>query len=634
MQKKRYLTLLVLLAMFAAILAACATPEEQPDGDSSSGEPPAVEPTVEEPVEPGEMATATPAPIPDDGELDAEPDQTWARIQSDGRMHVGTAADYPPFATYDDNFQLTGFDVALIRAIGQELGVIVDITDIAFDGLGDSLLSGQVDLAIAALSITPEREAAVDFSNVYYIGEDAVLAAAGSDISGIEEESDLAPYTLGVQASSVYEDWAREQLIDTGLMPEENLYLYARAGQAVEDLAAGRVQLVMMDKTPAQVAESQYDVSIIASGLHRQRFAIAVPHGEDTLRREINKALTNLQNEGILADLAEEYLELDDISPIEEVVPPEDEADPITIGCTDAMAFIGDLNLDDNNMQNPPVVAPGQAFRKGWRVKNIGTCTWNNGYSLDYVTGNVSAAQMGGSTVPVRGQVLPGQTYDFWVDLVAPTAPGVYQAFWEMRNDQAEPFGQRVWVGITVAVPPTPVPAPTQTPSPTISFTVDRTSIREGECVTFSWNVQNIQAVWFYPDGTDFNSSPTTGVNSSVQCPRTTTTYNLRVLNTNGAVEIRQITIFVEPSNSAPKISSFTVAPPSVPAGQCVQVNWRVEGSVDNVVISRDSIVLWKGAPLAGTTNDCPSTPGFAIYVIEASGPGGTARLQQNVSVN
>ena len=56
---------------------------------------------------------------------------------------------------------------------------------------------------------------------------------------------------------------------------------------------------------------------------------------------------------------------------------------PVAIGCTDAMAFIGDLNLDDNNMQNPPIMSPGQAFRKGWRVKNIGTCTWNSGYSSE-----------------------------------------------------------------------------------------------------------------------------------------------------------------------------------------------------------------------------------------------------------
>ena len=633
MKKNRLLTLLVLLALVVGMLAACSDTGEQTTSEPPTSEAPTEEAAAAATEVPATELPATSAPVVNDGELGAAPDQTWLRIQSDGIMHVGTAADYPPFEYYDSEFQLTGFDVALIQAIGQELGVIVDMTDIAFDGLGDSLLSGQVDLAIAALSITPEREAAVDFSNVYYIGEDAILAADGSDITTINEEADLGAYTLGVQASSVYEDWARENLVDTGLMPEENLYVYARADQAIEDLVAGRVQLVIMDKTPAEVAESQFDVKIIASGLHRQRFAIAVPQGEDTLRNQINQALTNLQNQGVLADLAQEYLELDDIPPIEEVTPPAEEETPVVVGCTDALAFVGDLNLDDNNMQSPPVMSPGQAFRKGWRVKNIGTCTWTNGYSLNYVTGNVSAAQMGGTTVPVRGQVMPGQSYDFWVDLVAPTTPGVYQGFWEMRNDMGEPFGQRVWVGITIPAPPTPIPVPTQTPSPTISFSVDRTSIQEGECVTFSWNVQNIQAVWFFPDGQNFNNYPTTGVNSSVQCPNTTTTYNLRVLNTNGSVEVRQITIFVQPSNAAPKITSFNAAPPSINSGQCVQVNWRVEGNVSNVTIRRDSIVLWEGAPLAGTTNDCPSNTGIAQYSIEASGPGGTARLQQNVSV-
>ena len=294
MKKQRFPALFIVLFLLLGVFAACSTPEETP-----SGEPP-----TEEPAAPEVAATATSAPIPDDGESAGEADQAWARIQSDGSMHVGTSADYPPFEFYNSDYQLDGFDIALIRAIGQELGVIVDITDIAFDGLGDSMLSGQVEVAIAALSITPEREAAVDFSNVYYIGDDAILAADGSEITGISTEADLASYTLGVQASSVYEDWAREQLIEPGLMPEENLFIYATADQAVTDLVAGRVELVMMDKAPAEVAEGLFDVSIVASALHRQRFAIAVPQGEETLRREINRALTNLQNEGVLSDLA------------------------------------------------------------------------------------------------------------------------------------------------------------------------------------------------------------------------------------------------------------------------------------------------------------------------------------------
>ena len=54
--------------------------------------------------------------------------------------------------------------------IGRRLGVQVEYQDFAFDGLGGALQLGQVDAVIAAISVMPEREAVVDFSNVYFVG--------------------------------------------------------------------------------------------------------------------------------------------------------------------------------------------------------------------------------------------------------------------------------------------------------------------------------------------------------------------------------------------------------------------------------------------------------------------------------
>ncbi len=137
------------------------------------------------------------------------------------------------------------------------------------------------------------------------------------------------------------------------------------------------------------------------------------------------------------------------------------------------MKFVMDLNLNDDNMKNPPVVPPGQAFRKGWRIENTGTCTWNSSYKLTYDGGNSSASSMGGQPTPIVGTVAPGAQYDIWVDLVAPAVPGVYQGFWVLRNAQDQKFGDRIWVGIRVPSPPTVTPSPTQTPSPGIAFKVD-----------------------------------------------------------------------------------------------------------------------------------------------------------------
>jgi arginine/lysine/histidine transporter system substrate-binding protein len=91
----------------------------------------------------------------------------WSRIQDAGKIVFGTAADYPPFEFYNSNFELDGFDIALAKALGEELGVEVQFRDYAFDGLLDAVRLGAVDSAIAAISVTPDRQQLVDFSNLY-----------------------------------------------------------------------------------------------------------------------------------------------------------------------------------------------------------------------------------------------------------------------------------------------------------------------------------------------------------------------------------------------------------------------------------------------------------------------------------
>ena len=93
---------------------------------------------------------------------------------------------------------------------------------------------------------------------------------------------------------------------------------------------------------------------------------------------------------------------------------------------------------------------PGQAFTKGWQVKNTGTCTWNNNYRLVFVSGY----RMGGEPVAVAREVKPGETYDLQLNLVAPLNPGTYQGVWQMQNAQGRGFGERLKVSIKVVAAP------------------------------------------------------------------------------------------------------------------------------------------------------------------------------------
>jgi ABC-type amino acid transport substrate-binding protein/heat shock protein HslJ len=583
-------------------------------------------------------AEVPPTNTPDAGDTSETGDASWTSVQEAGKLVVGASFDYPPFEYYTEDFEQTGYDVALINEIGELLGVEVEINDMAFDGLGDALVLGQIDAAISAISFTEARDAVVDFSNIYYISEDGILAQKWMEMEPITTPEQIVNLRVGVQRGSAFADWIYDDLIATGEMSESNLFVYLQAPDALRDLRQNRLDLVIGDLLPAQVAVNAYDdIELVGQGLNRERYAIAVALGATELQTKMNEALITLQNNGRLAELAAEYLNLDasEVAPIPTPDPnPEPTpAPPPTPVCRDGMTFIQDLNFDDQNMTSPPQFAPGQAFQKGWRILNSGTCTWDSTYTFVYAGGNVPAARMGGQPQPIQGPVAPGQTYDVSVNLVSPLAPGIYQGFWTMRAPTGLLFGNRVWVGIEVVGAPTATPAPTQTPSPDIAFTVDRTNIRAGECVTFSWNVNNIQAVFFYPQGANWQNFGVTGQGTSVQCPAQTTTYELRVLKRDNTFDIRQITIVVAQLPGAPVINRFTVDPAQINTGQCVSIVWQVSGNVNSVRILRGSTPVWDGAPITGSTSDCPPGDGRISYVIEAIGPGGTNREQRDVTV-
>jgi hypothetical protein len=261
-------------------------------------------------------------------------------------------------------------------------------------------------------------------------------------------------------------------------------------------------------------------------------------------------------------------------------------------------------------------------------MRNTGNCDWLPSFYLGFVFGNTPGAQMGGQPTPV-GQVVPsGGTADFYVTLVAPTQPGTYQGFWQMFSDQGTPFGERVWVGITVPAPPVPPTAPVPTPLPGIQFNATSTSIAQGQCVTFSWNVQNVAGVWFYPLGQPFQNYGVPGVSSQQQCPQQTTTYELRVQFNDGSVQTQDITIFVAPApNTGLAITQFTASTVQTASGLCGNLNWQVQGNVANVVLLRNGQTIWSGAPATGSYTDCQSGGGLVNYTLQAFAPNG--QMQQ-----
>lgn len=612
--QRTVLAMLMVAALIAVAVAAVA---------AAPAPAPAVQP----------QQAATPAPTGGD----------WQKIKAAGKIVVGTSADYAPYEYYDSNFKLEGFDIALMQEIAKKLGVKVQFRDLAFEGLEDALQLGQIDAAIAAISVTPDREALMGFSDVYFVGSNAVLAKQDSRISSIKSLEDLGHLRIGVQKASIYETWLRDKLVSTGLMEAENLMLYTDISQAVRDLKAGRIDLVALDARPAEAYVAQGGVKIVVRDNFRQLFAIAMPLGADTLQEQINTALGTLQDEGVVKKLVEKYLKLKpgEVEPLPTPAPitptPVPTATPEPEACHDGATYVADLNYDDKNMTAPPVMQPGQPFTKGWRLRNSGTCTWDQTYTFAYSSGNSPLAQMGGQPVRVNGKVAPGATYDFKVPLTAPQQPGTYQAFWTMKDWQGNAFGDRVWVGIRVPGPPTPTPAPQPTTPPQagISFWADTYYLTLGQCTTVHWDVQNVREVYFYQQGESWEGHGVGGKEDRQVCPGQSTTYYLRVVKQDGSAETRELRIEVAaPPSSAPVITRFALDPSGqLPLGGCLQILWDSQGDINRVSIFRNGGVIWDYAPVRGNMGDCPPNVGGVNYSITVTGPGGTAQANAFTNV-
>ncbi|MCL4559961.1 MAG: NBR1-Ig-like domain-containing protein [Chloroflexi bacterium] len=127
----------------------------------------------------------------------------------------------------------------------------------------------------------------------------------------------------------------------------------------------------------------------------------------------------------------------------------------------------------DITMPDDTHVGPGEEFSKTWRLLNTGECSWTEGYSLVWFSGQKFDATL---KKPLSEVVAPGQSLDVTVDMQAPEKPGVYQSNWKLENESGELFGlgpygdAPFWVRIQVVATGTPPILPSLVPSPVPSF--------------------------------------------------------------------------------------------------------------------------------------------------------------------
>jgi polar amino acid transport system substrate-binding protein len=223
-------------------------------------------------------------------------------------LKVGTSPDYPPFESVDADGNYVGFDIELMNEVAARMGVTVEWVDMPFDSLIAAVQEGKIDMAVSAFNYSEERDQMIDFTDAYYTSEDAFTVAEGFSGSIVNPE-DVAAFKVGVQTGTTQDGWLTDNLVAGGQLPEENLFRYDRVDQAMLDLKAGRIDVMMSDYVPAQaLAEQLGGLTVVYHGvLSSGPMNMVLPQGDTELAGKINAILADLQAEGFIDELAVKY---------------------------------------------------------------------------------------------------------------------------------------------------------------------------------------------------------------------------------------------------------------------------------------------------------------------------------------
>jgi cystine transport system substrate-binding protein len=222
-----------------------------------------------------------------------------------GTLTVGTEGTYRPFSFHEEGSgDLTGYDVEVITAVAEELGVEVDFQETQWDAIFAGLEAGRFDVVANQVSVTPEREAAYTFSDPYTVSTGVVVVP--EDETSISSFADLAGKTT---AQSLTSNWYT-------LAQESGATIEAVEGwaQSVALVEQDRVDATVNDKLTFLDYQQQTGaegLKIAAETEEKSYSAFAFAKGDTELAEAVNGALETLAADGTLAEISQRYFGAD-----------------------------------------------------------------------------------------------------------------------------------------------------------------------------------------------------------------------------------------------------------------------------------------------------------------------------------
>lgn len=243
---------------------------------------------------PAESTDATKQPA-------ASSDESLSKIKEKGKLVVGINAEFAPFEFHtmiDGKDTVVGFDVDLAKDIAKDMGVELELKELAFDVLLTTLQQGQVDVIISGLSATEERRKTVDFSEPYFNDKD-VLLTTKENLNKFNSFDDLKDRKIGLQLSSLQETLMKNLIPDgkyTTIESMNTLFLSLNSNQIEGIVTSETVSRMAAASNPNFVIADK--VAIDNSSLNSPGVAVAMRKESAALQAQINETVKRLNDSG------------------------------------------------------------------------------------------------------------------------------------------------------------------------------------------------------------------------------------------------------------------------------------------------------------------------------------------------
>ncbi len=219
------------------------------------------------------------------------------------KLKIGTEGAYPPFNLIDASGQVVGFDIDIAKALCAKMQAECEIVTSDWDGIIPALNAKKFDAIVASMSITEERQQAVDFTEPYYTNKLQFVAPKGSDFK--TDKASLKGKVIGAQRATIAGTWLEDNMGDV-----VDVKLYDTQENAYLDLTSGRLDGVLADTfVNWEWLKSDAGKGFEFKGdpvFDNDKIGIAVRKG-DPLREKLNAALKEIVEDGTYKKINDKY---------------------------------------------------------------------------------------------------------------------------------------------------------------------------------------------------------------------------------------------------------------------------------------------------------------------------------------